>query len=348
MASTEVAKLNAEHVDELIESKTHTQRAIARLKRDYLTLAAFAVLGIMGLMIIFADPISVYLLNTTPNEENLQLIYAPPGTQSLYSTCAERITSARLEDMNQELAERRFPDCYAKWQAGENIDATRTHWLGTDNKGRDHVSRLLFGGQISLKIAVLASMLSMFIGVSLGIITGYYGGLVDDFFIWFITTLGSIPGLFLLLLISSLLSPGPDTLILILGLLGWTGTMRLVRGETLALREREFVVAARSMGASDLRLMFRHIFPNLISIVVVTMAIDIGVLILTESGLSFLGFGVAPPDATWGNMLTKAQDFYRKAPWLVFAPGLAITITVLCLYVIGDGIRDALDPTISD
>jgi peptide/nickel transport system permease protein len=124
--------------------------------------------------------------------------------------------------------------------------------------------------------------------------------------------------------------------------------MRLVRGETLSLREREYIVAARAMGASDIRIMFQHIFPNLVSIVVITMAIDIGALILIESGLSFLGFGVQPPTPTWGNMLSESQAFFRKAPHLVVAPGLLISTTVLCLYIIGDGLRDALDPTTVD
>lgn len=220
--------------------------------------------------------------------------------------------------------------------------------LGTDNKGRDHLARLLYGAQISLSIAFAAAVLSLTIGVSLGIITGYYGGVVDDIMIWFITTLGSIPQLFLLLIVSALFTPGPVTLTLILGLLGWTGTLRLVRGETLGLREREFVVAARAMGASDWRLMFQHIMPNLISLVIVTLMIDIGALILVESALSFLGFGVAPPVPTWGNMLSNSQEFFRKAPHLVIMPGVLITITVLCLYIIGDGIRDALDPTVSE
>lgn len=136
-------------------------------------------------------------------------------------------------------------------------------------------------------------------------------------------------------------------MILVLGLIGWTGIMRLVRGQTLALREREFVIAAKAMGASDWRLMFQHIFPNLISIVIIALAIDIGGLILTESALSFLGFGISPPDPSWGNMLNNAQEYFTTAPIMVLAPGALITITVLCLYVIGDGVRDALDPTIN-
>lgn len=221
------------------------------------------------------------------------------------------------------------------------------NWLGTDDKGRDHLARLMYGAQISLSVAFSAAALSMTIGVVLGMITGFYGGVFDDVMIWFITTLNSIPPLFLFLLVSSLFNPSPIIFVLILGLLGWTGTMRLVRGETFALRDREYVVAARAMGASDLRVMFQHIFPNLISLVIVSLALSIGGLILTESALSFLGFGISPPYATWGNMLSESQSFWSKAPILVFVPGIFISIIVLCSYVIGDGMRDALDPTVN-
>ncbi|MGJ3240535.1 MAG: ABC transporter permease [Anaerolineae bacterium] len=220
--------------------------------------------------------------------------------------------------------------------------------LGTDDKGRDHLARLIYGAQISLAVAFSAGFLSLSIGLALGIFTGYYGGVIDDVMIWFITTLNSIPSLFLLLLVSALFSPGPITFILLLALLGWTGTMRLVRGETLALREREYIIAARAMGASDVRIMAQHIMPNLLSIVIVSLAIRIGGLILTESALSFLGFGINPPFATWGNMLSESQTFWRRSQILVVGPGLLITTTVLCLYIIGDGMRDALDPTTTD
>jgi peptide/nickel transport system permease protein len=223
------------------------------------------------------------------------------------------------------------------------------NWLGTDDKGRDHLTRLLYGAQISLSVAFAAAVLSLSIGVTLGMMTGYYGGVVDDFLNWVVTTLDSIPGLYLLLIISALFKPSPIVFILVLGLLGWTGILRLVRGESLALREREFIVAARAMGASDWRIMAQHIFPNLISIVVITLTINIGGLILTESALSFLGFGIPSYVPTWGNMLSESLQFInRNASHLVIAPGLLISITVLCLYIIGDGLRDALDPTVTD
>jgi ABC-type dipeptide/oligopeptide/nickel transport system permease subunit len=218
---------------------------------------------------------------------------------------------------------------------------------GTDDLGRDVLARLAYGGQVSLGIAFATALLSLTIGVSLGIISAFYGGWVDDFLVWVITTLNSIPGLTLYVIVSAVLSPGPLTLILALGFLGWTGTMRIVRGETLALREQEFVVSARAVGASDFYIMFNHIFPNLISIVVITLAIDIGSLILAEATLSFLGVGIQPPTPTWGNMLSFARQYLTRGPHLIILPGVLITITVLCLYVIGDGIRDAFDPKLS-
>jgi peptide/nickel transport system permease protein len=229
--------------------------------------------------------------------------------------------------------------------------------MGSDDLGRDHLARLLYAGQVSLGIALFAALLSLGIGVSLGVIAGYYGGVVDDVLNWVITTLTSIPQLFLLLIVSAVILQnrnmpefmrGPFALTLILGLLGWTGTTRLVRGETLSIREREYVIGARAVGASPIRIMFAHIIPNLFSVVIITLALDIGGLILTESALSFLGLGVKAPYASWGNMLTQSQTFFTKGVHLVIAPGLLIVITVLCLYVIGDGLRDAFDPTTVD
>ncbi|MBZ0301005.1 MAG: ABC transporter permease [Anaerolineae bacterium] len=222
------------------------------------------------------------------------------------------------------------------------------HLLGLDDIGRDHLARLLYAGQISLKIGFLAAFLSLVIGVSLGLATGYFGGIVDDITIWLITTINSIPLFFIILIIAAILSPDDNTLIIVLGFLGWTSTTRLVRGETLSLREREFVISARAIGATRIRIMFAHILPNLISIILINLAIDIGVIILVEAGLSFLGVGVKPPTATWGNMLTNAQTFFTRGPHLVFWPGFMIFLTVLCLYVLGDGLRDAFDPTTVD
>jgi peptide/nickel transport system permease protein len=218
------------------------------------------------------------------------------------------------------------------------------HLLGTDNLGRDQFARLLVGGQISLSIAYFASLLSIAIGVTLGVSVGFYGGAIDDIFIWFIATLTSIPPIFLLLIAASLWSPSPPVLIAILALLSWVDVARLVRGEVFSLRESDFVMAARSIGASPRRIMISHLLPNLLPVVIVSLAIDAGVLILVESGLSFLGLGVQPPTPSWGNMLTDARTYFAKGPHLVFWPGLLISTAVVCFYLVGDGLRDALDP----
>ena len=219
------------------------------------------------------------------------------------------------------------------------------HLLGTDNLGRDHLARLLYAGQVSLLIGFLSGILSLAVGITLGILTGFYGGLIDDLVIWIITTLNSIPGLVLLIVISALFSPDPLILIMVLALLIWTTTARLVRGETLSIRSREYIIGAQALGASDIRIMLAHILPNVFSITIIALAINIGSVILIESALSFLGLGVQPPIASWGNMLTKSREFFKVAGHLVILPGVLITIVVLCLYLIGDGLRDAFDPT---
>ncbi|NPV67395.1 MAG: ABC transporter permease [Anaerolineae bacterium] len=299
-AQTTIKPVNLQEEEEHHVSESLWATAMRRLRRDYLTQIAIAVILLLAVLSILAPTISQHILHVDPNRTDIANKFLGIGAPG--------------------------------------------HILGTDDLGRDHLSRLLHAGQISLGIGFGAAILTMTIGLTLGIVTGYYGGVVDDLINWLITTLDSIPSLFLLLIIAAVLSPSAEALVLVLALIGWTGVMRLVRGETIALRSQEFIVSARSIGASDLRIMFVHMLPNLFSIVAVTLAINIGNLILVESGLSFLGLGVKPPTATWGNMLTNAQTFFTKGPHLVVMPGLLIVITVLCLYIIGDGIRDAFDP----
>ncbi|NJL93742.1 MAG: ABC transporter permease, partial [Anaerolineae bacterium] len=221
------------------------------------------------------------------------------------------------------------------------------HPLGTDDLGRDYLARLLYGGRVSLGIGVAAAIASLSIGMILGVAAGFYQGgpfkVIDDILMWFITTLNSIPSIYLLIIVASVMAPTVWSFILVLSLLSWTGTMRLVRGETLSHREREYVIAARSIGARAPRIMFLHILPNIFSILIVTLAIDIGGFILLESALSYLGLGVRPPTPSWGNMLSNAQSFYSRGEHLVIIPGLMIVITVLATYVLGDGLRDAFD-----
>jgi peptide/nickel transport system permease protein len=218
------------------------------------------------------------------------------------------------------------------------------HWLGTDDFGRDQLVRLLYGARVSLSIALVAAAVNLTIGVSLGGVAGFYGRKVDDLVVWATSTLRAIPALFLLILIGALFHPGPEGLALLIGVISWPGVARVVRGQVLSLRQRDYLLAARSTGAQDGRLLVRHILPNVVSIAVVILGQDIGAVILTESALSYLGLGVAPPNASWGNMLSNAQRFLSSAVWLVVAPGVCIFSTVLALYVLADGLRDALDP----
>ena len=218
------------------------------------------------------------------------------------------------------------------------------HVLGTDHLGRDQLIRLLYGGRVSLAIAYSASFMTILIGVALGLVAGYYGGRVDDLITWIVSTLSSVPVLFLLLIAAAIWTPSAELLIVILALLGWIGTCRLVRGEVLSLKEHDYILAARAVGASNFRLLVSHILPNVLPIVIVTMTIIAGNLILVESGLSFLGVGVQAPTPTWGNMLTDSRSYFNIGTHLVIWPGILIMVTVLCFYLVGDGLRDALDP----
>lgn len=222
------------------------------------------------------------------------------------------------------------------------------HLLGTDDIGRDQLARLLHAGSVSIRIGVLGAFFSLSIGLVAGTISGFFGGIFDDIMNWIITTVDSIPALYLLILFSTVFEPSAETLIMVIALISWTGSMRLVRGQMLSLRENDYVLAARALGANAFRIIFVHILPNLLSIAVIAMALSIANLILVESALSYLGLGVQPPQATWGNMLSKSQQFFRQGAHLVIFPGVMIFITVLCAYVVGDGIRDALDPTTAD
>jgi len=218
------------------------------------------------------------------------------------------------------------------------------HWLGTDDYGRDQLSRLLYGARVSLSIGLYAAMINLTIGLTLGLCSAFYGSAVDDVITWLINTARSVPSLFLLLIVASIFKVDATGLAWIIGLTSWMGPARLVRGQALEVKEREYVAAARSMGASNRRIMLAHILPNVTPILLIILGIDVGGAILSESALSYLGLGVQPPVASWGNMLTNAQNFFTHGPWLVYAPGVAIAVTVWCLYTIGDGLRDALDP----
>ena len=312
--------------------RTYWSMALQTLRRDLITLVAIRFLALMAVISSLASVIS-NSIGVGPNDTNPDNAFQQP-----------------------------YLGPYIQWRTGQNpIQAPLMlgksdgvpHWLGTDQLGRDQLVRLLYGGRVSLGIALAAASLTLVLGVTVGAVAGFFGGIVDDLVMWFVNTALSIPAIYLLIIVTAMFKPNPITLTLFLGLLGWFGTARLIRGNVFKVRALDFVLAARSVGTRDARIMLQHVIPNSLPIIIVNAAIDIGNLILLESALSFLGLGVQPPTATWGSMLNRANNFlFLRDPetgaylalHLLVGPGLLITLTVLALYLIGDGLRDALDP----
>lgn len=331
---TTAAAYGAGGTEPLLQRKpqTYWDMALRSLRRDKLTIVALSFLLVIALLAAGAGVISS-ALNVDPNTTHPANAFAPPYL---------------------------WP--YIQWQLG--IDKTTAptllyesggipHWLGTDQLGRDQLARLLYGGRISLSIAIMAAAIAMILGVIVGAMAGYFGGIVDDIFMWVLSIFTSIPEIYLLIIINAIFRPSPLILTLYLGLLGWFGTARFMRGNVLKIRSLDYTLSARAVGATNRRILFQHVIPNSLPVIIVITAIDVGALILTESVLSFLGVGVQPPTPSWGNMLYRANDFvFLRDPatgqlaalHLLFWPGILTTLTVLAFYLIGDGLRDALDP----
>lgn len=221
---------------------------------------------------------------------------------------------------------------------------SKTHLLGTDELGRDLLSRIIWGSRVSLKVGFVAVGIAITIGIIIGSIAGFYGGKVDAVLMRFVDMMLAFPTFFLILAVIAILEPSIFTIMAVIGVTGWMDVARLVRAEFLTLKERDFVDAAKAIGLKNNRLIFRHILPNALSPVFVAATFGVAGAILTESGLSFLGLGVQPPDPSWGNILTAGKDNIEVAWWLSLFPGLAILVTVLSYNLVGEGLRDALDP----
>jgi peptide/nickel transport system permease protein len=220
----------------------------------------------------------------------------------------------------------------------------KTHLLGTDSKGRDILSRIVHGSRISLTVGIVASALSLCIGIFFGLIAGYFGGKTDAVLSQFFDIFLAFPSLLLAIGISAVMPPGLASAMLAITLVGWAGFARLVRGITLSLKEQTYVEASRALGASPSRILYRHILPNALPLLLVAGSLRVGGFILLEAALSFLGLGVQPPTPTWGSMISLNRSYINSAPWMVIFPGLAISITVISFNILGDFLRDKLDP----
>ena len=231
---------------------------------------------------------------------------------------------------------------------GQNLDQdliprSSEHWLGTDKLGRDILSRIIYGGRISLLVGITTVALSLAIGVVIGSLSGYFGGWIDQMLMRLVDILMAFPGILLAIAFTAVLGPGLDHVILALCLIGWTSYARLVRGEILSLRERDFIQAARSLGCRPKRIILRHLLPNLLPPLLIQSTFGLAAAIVAEGSLSFLGLGVEPPTPSWGAMLNDGRQFLLVAPHLTTYPGLGLMITVLALNLIGDALQDRLD-----
>lgn len=287
-----------------IEGRSPVRLALRRLRRDKVATISLAVILLIVLMAIFA-PVFAAVTGHPPNEQ-----YRVSGLT---------------------------PDGLPRGPNG-------TFWLGTDDLGRDVLVRIAYGARVSLLVGVVATAITVAVGVVLGLAAGFLGGIVDTLLARLIDVVLSVPFLLVAIALVSVTGPSMTVTVLVIGFFSWASVARIVRGQVLSLREREFVEAARSLGARDTRIMFVDILPNVLAPVIVYTTLLIPVVIVTQATLSFLGLGLAPPTADWGGMLSESQNYYTTAWWFILFPGLALLITTLAFNLFGDGVRDAFDP----
>jgi peptide/nickel transport system permease protein len=294
----------AEPGPDAIEGRTSWQLAWARLRRDRVAIACTVVIALITLVALLA-PVIAHVVGHGPNDQYLESGLSPEGLP--------RGPSSQF-------------------------------LFGTDDLGRDVLVRVAYGARISLLAGVLAASVAVFIGVVVGLAAGYFGGTIDSFLARFMDVVLSFPFLLFAIALVSIVGPSLRVAIGIIAFFTWAAVGRVVRGQTLSIKEKEYIEAARSLGASDLRIMFVDIFPNLLAPVLVYVTLLIPAAIVFEATLSFLGLGVVPPTASWGSMLAESQNYYRVAWWFVLLPGIALLITTLSFNLLGDSIRDAFDP----
>ena len=331
----------------VVKERTYWGAVRGKLLADKITVAAALLLAFIIAITLAAPWISADLLGFSPTSTDLRNRNEPPTW------------AAQSWPMWQEFTRSCHSGDGCNWGVWPQIVRSSLrglrvclasgpgtcHWMGTDDAGRDVLTRGLYGGRISLRIGLYVAAITMTLGVAAGLVSGYYATtLVDDVINAIIMTLGSIPLLFLLIILSRLFQPGPEGLAFLIGIFGWMGISRLVRGQIFSIRERDYILASRAIGCSTRRVIARHVAPNVASIVIVAAVFTVAGAIIAEAGLSYLGVGIGPPLPSWGNMMQGSLGSFSSAPWLVLAPGFFIFLTTLSIYLIGDGLRDALDP----
>ena len=239
-------------------------------------------------------------------------------------------------------------DPYTQDLSRINEPPSSDHWFGTDDVGRDLFSRVVYGTRISMLVGVVCEAICVPVGVILGALAGYFGGWVDAVISRIIEIFASFPTILFAIAVMFILGPGIMNIFIAIGVIGWTGLARMIRGQIMQLKEKEFVEAARASGASNMKIIFRHLIPNCLSTIIVVITLDIPGDIMLESTLSFVGLGVQPPDPSWGSMISEGRKFIRQNVWYSFFPGLAIMLVVLAFNTLGDGVRDALDPKLKN
>jgi peptide/nickel transport system permease protein len=287
-----------------IEGRSPLVLALRRLRKDRVAMISLVVILLIVLMAVFA-PVFAAITGHPPNNQYRSIGLTPDGLPR-----------------------------------GPNS----TFWLGTDDLGRDVLVRIAYGARVSLLVGVLATAITVAVGIVLGLAAGFLGGLVDTILARLIDVVLSVPFLLVAIALVSVTGPSLTITVLVIGFFSWASVARIVRGQVLSLREREFVEAARSLGAGDTRIMFVDILPNVLAPVIVYTTLLIPVVIVTQATLSFLGLGLPPPTADWGGMISESQNYYTTAWWFILFPGLALLITTLAFNLFGDGVRDAFDP----
>lgn len=322
---------------------------LAKIYHDKITVFAILLLLFMIGITLGASWIGNSILGFDPTDTNLRMRTKPPTWANESWPVFQEFTRTCATDEGCEWSLWGEIFSLSRVGIGECFAAGRgeCHWMGTDNAGRDVLTRGIYGGRISLRIGFWVAFVSMTFGVGMGLVSGYYATTwIDDIINAIILTLGSIPLLFLLIILSKIFQPGPEGLAILIGIFGWMGLSRLVRGQIFSIREREYIVASRAIGTAPWKIMIRHVMPNVSSIIIVSAIFTVAGAIIAEAGLSYLGVGIGPPNPSWGNMMQGSLGNFQNAPWLVITPGIFIFLTTLGIYLFGDGLRDALDPWI--